>query len=805
MRRFLPDERQAFCGLLALSTLIAAAAAAERNLLLDVVINSRPIGRVIEFLERDGALLAAPQDLRSLGLVLPERVRLGEAADAQPLLPLAEIPGLRSELDERGQRLLITAPEAALEPTLLGPQREAEAGAPLRSDLGAVLNYDLLATGGSGASSLGGLLEARIFSPWGVLASSFLADTSGPFGTGGPRLLRLETSLVHDDPETMRRYQLGDLVSGGLAWSRPVRLGGFQLARNFAMRPDLVTFPLPSFGGTAAVPSTVDVLVNGVRQLSSPVEPGPFAIRQLPVVAGNGEVTLVVRDALGREVTRSLPFYAASSLLAPGLTGYSLEGGWVRRHFGLVGEDYGEAAASATLRHGLTDWLTAEAHGEAMAGLAMAGGGAAMTVPGVGLVTLAAAASRGAPAGPTETAAPASAPPLQPGGGRQGWLASAGVERAAWPLNLAASLTLAGEGFRDIAGQAGDPVPRQVARASAGLSLEGLGTFGLAYIGIDRLPGGPLPQGERRRVSRSSLLSGSWSRSLGGRATLYATAYQDLRRGQDFGVMFGLSLALGQRHTAGAAAGQDLGQAYASLQASRTALEPGDYGWRLAARQGSPSQAMAEADYRAGWARMTAGVDRLQERSYGRLGLQGAIATLGRGLHLSEPIRDSFAIVQTGQPGITVLQENRPVGRTGPDGQLLVPALRAYERNRLAVDPTDLPPDAVLEQEEQQVRPAAWGGVTVAFPVRRQSSARLRLVDAAGRPLPLGSTLQRLTGEAEAGPPLPVGYDGEAFVTGLATENRILLRLPDGSTCRAEFRFQPEEGGMPLIDPVPCR
>jgi outer membrane usher protein len=40
------------------------------------------------------------------------------------------------------------------------------------------------------------------------------------------------------------------------------------------MRPDLVTFPLPIVSGTAAVPSTVDVLVNGTRVLSSQAQPG---------------------------------------------------------------------------------------------------------------------------------------------------------------------------------------------------------------------------------------------------------------------------------------------------------------------------------------------------------------------------------------------------------------------------------------------------------------------------------------------------------------------------------------------------
>jgi outer membrane usher protein len=42
-----------------------------------------------------------------------------------------------------------------------------------------------------------------------------------------------------------------------------IRLAGVQIRSDFSMRPDLVTFPLPSISGAAAVHSVVDVLTNG--------------------------------------------------------------------------------------------------------------------------------------------------------------------------------------------------------------------------------------------------------------------------------------------------------------------------------------------------------------------------------------------------------------------------------------------------------------------------------------------------------------------------------------------------------------
>jgi outer membrane usher protein len=48
-----------------------------------------------------------------------------------------------------------------------------------------------------------------------------------------------------------------------------------------------------------------------------------------------------------------------------------------------------------------------------------------------------------------------------------------------------------------------------------------------------------------------------------------------------------------------------------------------------------------------------------------------------------------------------------------------------------------------------------------------------------------------------------VGYDGMAYLTRLAAANSIVVDLPDGSRCRAEFAFAPSAGAQAII-PVRC-
>src|ERR1035438_99944 len=110
----------------------------------------------------------------------------------------------------------------------------------------------------------------------------------------------------------LSRYTMGNFITGGLAWTRPIHLEGIQINSDFSMRPDLVTFPLPSISGTAAVPSTVDVLANGNLVVASQVAAGPFEVPQLPVVSGAGTISMTVTNALGQQVTMTELFYASS-------------------------------------------------------------------------------------------------------------------------------------------------------------------------------------------------------------------------------------------------------------------------------------------------------------------------------------------------------------------------------------------------------------------------------------------------------------------------------------------------------------
>jgi outer membrane usher protein len=779
------------------------AAEPRQTLLLEVVVNGLTTGKVAEFVERGGVLLVKRSDLTELGLRIPPGVE--PATDS--LYAIASLPNVAVRIDQATQTLYVTASDGALLPRRLHVATSPVPGAPLESALGATLNYDLTGavTNGNGYGS--GLFDLRVFSPLGVASTDLLAYAGSVGGLGQSPAIRLDSTYVYSDFAAQRRYWGGDFITGGLTWTRPVRLGGAQITHDFTMRPDLVTFPLPSMAGSVSVPSTVDVLVNGAQVLSRQVQPGPFEVPQLPVITGAGQVQLSVTNALGQQVTTTLPFYASPNLLAPGLHTYSLEAGFVRLNWGVVSNDYGAFAASGTYRRGLTDDVTIEAHAEGTKGQFMAGGGLVANAFNFAVVNLGAAASTAQ--------------------GHGGGELSVGIERMGRVFSFGASGVFATSDFRDIAAMNGEPVPLRQLSANATAYLGKWGSLGVAYVQVDQPtvrsqvsvtgpsafvpPGGPSPPSDVglgngslpfAPSGNSRVLTATYSVQLR-HAYLYATGFHDLTRGGGDGVSVGVTVPLGRRSSVTASANAQTGSpAYGQIQAQQSAVTIGDWGYQAYLAGGNGDHEFGQLQYKSPWALVTAGVDHLGGETTFRLDAQGAFSFADNRLFASNTVTDSFAVVDTNGAGdVRVLYENRDDGKTDASGRLLVPDLRAWDVNRLGIDPSDVPLDAQVPYTERLVRPPDRSGVVVKFPIRRTNGALLILVDSAGHPLPVGGTA---TLEA-TGVGALVGYDGEAFVEGLGKQNRVIVQLPNDGKCVVTFAYGPVAGQIPKIGPLTCR
>lgn len=349
--------RRLIAGLLAIGAFgfgePASAAIGPEPLLAQVVVNGEPVGEPVFALRDENGALYLPAEQLHAARIRTEQLPTAEI-DGVAYVRLSGVSGLVAEFREDNQTIELRAEARLFHATQLS-LRETAQPVMTRSATGGFVNYDLLAQWASGEASLGGAVEIGLFTPGGGFGTSRFIGT---LSTLGFELRRLETSWTADDPGRMRSWRIGDSITRGGPGGAPLRFGGLQFASDFTVRPGYLTFPAAAVEGSAALPSVVDVYVNGVMQGSHAVAQGPFRFMDLPLVTGGGDVQLVVRDGLGRETRVSESYYAAPHMLRAGLHDFSYEIGLLRRNFGRPGDRYGAFLLAGTHRYGLSDAVT---------------------------------------------------------------------------------------------------------------------------------------------------------------------------------------------------------------------------------------------------------------------------------------------------------------------------------------------------------------------------------------------------------------------------------------------------------------
>ena len=344
----------------------------------------------------------------------------------------------------------------------------------------------------------------------------------------------------------------------------------------------------------------------------------------------------------------------------------------------------------------------------------------------------------------------------------------------------------------------GDGVPRKQLSAFTSLSLRRFGSAGFAYAGIDQ-DAAPVPvQVGVAPAERSHVVSANYSFQFH-HISIYASEFRDLANQDSGGLQVGLTIPFGRRNSIDVS-GASNGAIQAQVQQSAPVI--GDWGYDAYVSAGNSTHAFGQLQYKSPVGLITAGINQSAGVTTLRLETQGAVSWVDRGVFPSNTISDSFAIVDTGPiPHVHVLEENRDVGTTNSSGRLLVPDMRAFDLNHIAIMPTDIPADVTIDTATKVMRPQDRSGVVVRFPIKFSHAALMRLVDEAGVPVPLGSVATlRATGAIS-----PVGYDGDVYIEDLGPRNALTVERADGRRCSVEFDYRPVPGDIPLIGPLHCR
>lgn len=706
---------------------------------------------------RAGAFFVRLSDLARWHIRAPPAPIL--AIDAESFLPLAALPGVTLHFDAARQHIALTIPSERFVPHAVSVP--AARVRPTESAFAAFLNYDL-SLQYDDTLQTAAFLELGISDDWGLLATTMAVGQRAE--SGG--LTRLDSYFLHDDPDALTRLVVGDTVTDARDWSRQVRFGGVRLGTEFSLQPNLVTFPTPAFAGRAAIPSNVELLVNNVQRFQTSVAQGPFSIDQVPLVNGAGEVTLVIRDALGIERRVTSSYYVSSRLLGRGLSAWSLEAGAERMDYGIGNFSYRNPFVAGSYRRGITDWLTLEGRGELSGDVRMVGAGANLVWAAIGEAGVAGGVSHG--------------------GDGSGAFYRVYLSRVTPLWNVAVSYLRASHDFDQLGiSRDEERITRQL-QASAGVSIGHMGNLGIGYTDL-----------EYADRNRTRIASANYSVSIGDRGYVSLFALQsdivDVGVDRTFGI--GLTIPFGSRGSG--YVGVDSRNVLAEVR--RTPPTEGGWGYRLTTSAGESSRQQAELLWRGDEAEVSVEAARVEGSAGVRMLASGAVLFTGGRPYATRRVEGAVGVVDVpGLADVRIYQENRLVARTDAKGRAIIPDLRAYEQNRIAIASGDVPIDAHMPGDMVMVVPRHRGAVRARFAIDKDHPATILLQTSDGAPVDAGTTVQLDTGET-----VFTGYGGEIFVREARPGMTITFEAGQG-TCRLVLGTLVASDVLPRIGPLRC-
>jgi outer membrane usher protein len=678
-----------------------------------------------------------------------------------------EFAGATAQLISRTMELRIFMP-ASLMPLRRMSMQNVDVDAQVEG-YGAFMDYDLnwLNQGSISETSSYGLFRPVVFGPFGnISANVAYRDLSS--SADARRLSVLELTYTRDDPERMRSLRVGDVYTTAPEMGRSLRIGGVQLATNFATRPTLITYPLPDFYGETAVPSALDIYINGRLSRSENVQPGSFVLDNVPVMNGAGQMQVVATDALGRQQVFTQDFYLSTELLMQGLSDYSFTLGALRENFGLGNFRYGKLAGSATWRHGLSDNLTVEGHGEFTEGLAMIGSAMQYGIKAGGTVSTGLG--------------------LSDSDAGTGVRLQLGFRRLTGSMHYNIGVSGSTEDFSLVGSQQSQPKLQVV--SSIGKNFYENGSLQLSVV----------HQGFYEKPERT-IWSVDYSKRIFGSLSMSSyISYLDAQE-RDLSAGFRFFVSFGNNKSASANISTSRNGTGANAMIQRSMPMTSGYGYHLGI--GKSDNSFVEA---GGVAQNEYGVYSVDVRSneYSgtawQVGTRGSIAYMAGMTRASRQVEDAFAVVSVGSlEGVRVYSENIEIGRTNESGKVFVPGLRPYLSNRLRIEVDDIPLNARIGETSVDTAPFYKSGVVVNFDVQVTTNVVFRAVLPDGTPLPEGAVaIIYHTGEK-----FPVGMDGKLFLQGIDRSSEIEIRW-SGSVCDIDVPYPSGSAVIAKLGDIVC-
>jgi outer membrane usher protein len=762
------------------AALVESGEALER-IPINATLNEAGKGELLVWRDSEGIWVSG-EDLARLGV--PTEGAEMRAIDGRPHARVDRIEGVVAVLDEATLTLAF-----AVEPGLLAPQsfdlsRNEQLEITPSTGVSGYLNYALTAERADGLSTYSGRLLANL------AAAGWLARTEhqATQTAGTTQNFRIQSFVQRDWPREMLRLVGGDFETRSGPLSRSYSLGGISFGRAFDLHPGLVTSPTARLTGIAASASTAEIFVDGVQVATRQLQAGPYDFRNLQDFAGLRNVDVVIRDASGVRERIRVPFYFTERLLSKGLTDFNVS--WGAQRSGSL-DSYGVGTFSGYLFHGLTDRLTLGVEGQRSSGYAFGALAAGYRSDPFGVFSGEVAAQR---LGGAEAVL----------AGTFGWNYSRG----------GTTLRALARGYQ--AGYGGAPGPIVPGALAVSPNLKREATIGwdqslpwtllLSLSATDRRYQDALPQRE---------YGVSLSAGLFGMGNLTASVLRTCTAGAVCTTQAAASFSATLKEPYGMSAGwrrDPDGGNTTYAQADRNVPLGEGYGWRTGIQQSPGAREIdADATFRMRHGVITAEArgsrldDGRRSEAY-RGGVAGALACVGASCYVTQPVTDSFAVVElNGVEGVRVSRNNELIGSTSPSGEVLVANVPVLTRNDILIADGDVPISISVPTNRLVLVPAQGVGYRVRFDLRPVMSVVGRMVrDRDGARIAVENTELIVRSERTEQTNSRTGKDGFFQIDQIESGRYHLAADLEEGPCGVHIEIPPERTPVLRLGEVKC-
>lgn len=609
--------------------------------------------------------------------------------------------------------------------------------------------------------------------------------------TQNAKISRYESYALKESTDTGTYLRLGDAVTSPTGQGESLQFAGVSWGTDRTLRPNDFSPVLPTLRNGNVLAGPLEVFINDNLQFQQTVQNGVLDLRNLPAQQGFNSYRVRTVDAQGNPVSVLREIYLPSSLLPPGISAWRIDAGFQREDFFTRNARYGSPVVVGSYSTGVDHDLTLGAHGLITREASSVGLEADQRLSSLWAGHIGAQWARNTSDDPLRRA-PGSqqgaAVQVRLDGGGRLWRILAEGTQAAQPL----------PGLGTRAALRYQRLLRAQWNGLAGWS------FGLAHVRSQR---------ENSPIEVVSSLSASTRVSDAGASLSMAMTQTQGQGGKQNNLLVAVFFPLSPpdtrttdlRNRSVYLSQNNLGNAQLSrAQFTSSGQRVQDSVWSVGATRDS-QQTFSALD--GAWSASTRTLDLSASARIGHMD-RTALAFMRSSLLWTEgqifaarPINGAFAMVSTGEPGVSIFYENRQAGQTDAAGLLLVPGLLAQQVNRLSVDPSTWPIHWLASQVDRQVIPPRGGGVLVSFKINAMSWVSQPMViplSPTGNPYRAGTvavSLEEIVSRAlEVPAEAVVDRRGQLWTSELAAAGGAVTRFSitqDGQRCR--FTLPPND------------